>query len=800
MVVNRKIPNNPRCGGGMILCHDIARRGGFFWFLSRIFSTAAFLSMLGLFSSPAEAVEQIVLSPSGMGVRVDNHAEWLKDPSGSLNIQDVLSQRRRFASSGGTFNFGLTGTAYWIRIQLHNPGDMPVNWIYEVNEPIIDFVDAYLLSADGAVLRGRGGDRLPLSEKAVASRSPAFLFTTPAHERQELFVRCQMDPLGELNATSSIFSPEVYERAKAKDILINGIFFGALLVMFLYNLFIFFSVRDFAYLFYVAYLLAMACFWIGMRGFGHVYLWPDMLLFNFFFPMIMVGMSIIFAALFMKKFLYFPPESRPHRGLEVLPYLLGGTLILAVLARQGAMAVYLGYATAFSTLIFLYFGFVSWRAGYRPARYYTISWMIFVSGVVIFALKDMALLPYNAFTVWSAQLGGLGEMALLSFALGDRIKMVSEEKKEELEGRLRAERQNLWLAAALRGAVEGVVITDSKGAILYMNPAYEQASGYSLDEALGSTPRLFKSGLHTREFYANLWRIIQAGTAWRGNIVNRRKDGTLYEDEQIISPLKGPEGTIQHFISIRRDVTQETVFRRSRDYFTAVISHELRTPLVSLHLVETLLQADAPVLREWPELKAVQDALTNAVQSFDRIVNATSLVLADLAGDTASISADFPYIIIMEAVEAARASQPDEGRSIMLEADLASLPRETKLPVDRQMLRLALDEALSNAVKFTPDGKRVRVCAGIIKGYCHIEVLDEGEGIPADKLQEVFIPYFSLENPMHHSSGRYKFHSGGLGLGLTVIKLAVDGHNGWLRLSRRTDAEGMRLEIAIPLE
>jgi PAS domain S-box-containing protein len=111
------------------------------------------------------------------------------------------------------------------------------------------------------------------------------------------------------------------------------------------------------------------------------------------------------------------------------------------------------------------------------------------------------------------------------------------------------------LATAMEAAANAVVITDSKGTILWVNPAFTALTGYSFEEAVGKTPALLQSGKHDREFYQDLWTTILAGKTLRGEFTNRRKDGSLYRDEHTITPVRSKEGVVTHIIAIMNDVT-----------------------------------------------------------------------------------------------------------------------------------------------------------------------------------------------------------------------------------------------------
>lgn len=111
-------------------------------------------------------------------------------------------------------------------------------------------------------------------------------------------------------------------------------------------------------------------------------------------------------------------------------------------------------------------------------------------------------------------------------------------------------------AAALHAAANSIVITDRNGTIVWTNPAFSTQSGYSAEEVIGKNPRLLQSGDNDREFYARMWATIGSGKVWRGEIVNRRKDGTLCTEEMTITPVFSQTGEIGHFVAIKQDITE----------------------------------------------------------------------------------------------------------------------------------------------------------------------------------------------------------------------------------------------------
>jgi PAS domain S-box-containing protein len=125
-----------------------------------------------------------------------------------------------------------------------------------------------------------------------------------------------------------------------------------------------------------------------------------------------------------------------------------------------------------------------------------------------------------------------------------------------LAERNRAEEQLRLLSTAVESAVNGIAITDRQGRLLWINPAFTQLTGYSMNEAVGQNPRLLKSGQHTPAFYREMWGTILRGEPWRGELVNRRKDGSLYFEEMTITPVRAGGADITHFVAIKQDVTR----------------------------------------------------------------------------------------------------------------------------------------------------------------------------------------------------------------------------------------------------
>ena len=172
------------------------------------------------------------------------------------------------------------------------------------------------------------------------------------------------------------------------------------------------------------------------------------------------------------------------------------------------------------------------------------------------ALSDIAALIGVISVLWA-----LAALVALRWLLGRRLPARHAAAEMEREG----------LAAAIEQASEAIVITASDGRIRYVNPAFTRMTGYTSQEAVGRNPRLLKSGCQTAEFYRDLWNTIQAGRVWRGEIVNRRRDGTAYTEEMTITPVRDARGAIASFIAIKQDVTERRIGEDARRSLAAIV-------------------------------------------------------------------------------------------------------------------------------------------------------------------------------------------------------------------------------------
>jgi PAS domain S-box-containing protein len=199
----------------------------------------------------------------------------------------------------------------------------------------------------------------------------------------------------------------------------------------------------------------------------------------------------------------------------------------------------------------------------------TLAWR---AGMLERGLRSVVALPltiadrvFGTLVIYAGDPDSFGpdEIALLDELAADLAYGVGTLRVQA--ARHRAEREMRRLSVAVEQSADAVVITDTTGAIEYVNPAFERVTGYTSDEALGKNPRILKSGVHGPVFYAAMWATLSSGSSFVGDLTNRRKDGSLFQEEAVISPIRDETGDITSYVAVKRDVTRERASEAARE-------------------------------------------------------------------------------------------------------------------------------------------------------------------------------------------------------------------------------------------
>jgi PAS domain S-box-containing protein len=354
----------------------------------------------------------------------------------------------------------------------------------------------------------------------------------------------------------------------------------------------------------------------------------------------------------------------------------------------------------------------------------------------------------------------------------------------DITDRKRIDESHARLAMAVEQAAETIMIADLDGTILYANPAFEKSSGYTRAEALGQNPRILKSGKQDAAFYREMWNVLKRGEVWQGHFCNKRKDGTVYEENATVSPIRDANGKTVSYVAVKHDVTHEMELNvqllqsQKMEAFGLLaggIAHDFNNILsVVLGYSDiwlTKLPPDAPICGALTAIKSAGErasGLTQQLLAFSRktilepkildlnaIVNETKKMLARLIGEdiglVSNLDPGIPRIKV------------DPGQISQVLMNLAVNARDA-------MPRGGTLTFKTGTVDF--DDAYVQTHPGAQPG-CHalLSVSDTGSGMTPETLTRIFEPFFTTKGV-----GK------GTGLGLAVVHGVVTQSGGSIKV------------------
>lgn len=385
------------------------------------------LLILLFISSVCQAQPPISLSSNMAGVGTGMHVYYLEDAGHRYTLDEVRSepQALRFAPlPDSQSNFGISGSDFWLRIDVKNSGDMSLLWLLEVTHPHWDHVTFYM---DGAPLQN-GGDHAPFADRAVAAESNLYPVNTPSGAVQRIWVHLSYDQPGRAETQLLLWTPDAFSQHYADSYLVTGAFIGMGFLLVFYNLLIGYSTRMPEYIWYTLYIMAAMMVLLTNTGLGYRYLWQGSTWFVDFAPVIFTLLTLGLATQFTRSFLSTREAPIIDRLLQSL-FVLGGLSLLCYLLGGREYAIKLALLFALLTVFFPLIGVWQYRKGRCDARFYVIGWSVWSLAIFIAVSRNVGVIPSDFVTRFSPPLGFCLEGVLLSLALADRINYLSQEKK-----------------------------------------------------------------------------------------------------------------------------------------------------------------------------------------------------------------------------------------------------------------------------------------------------------------------------------------------------------------------------------
>nr|WP_240980311.1 7TM diverse intracellular signaling domain-containing protein [Ramlibacter agri] len=754
--------------------------------------------------------------------RLGPYVAYLEDPGGRLQLDDILqpAQQARFRpdqGNGPAANFGLTRAAIWLRIRIAAaPGSDP-GWLLELAYPPLDHLQLYSPDGQGGWRRQVGGDLEPFASRPIAHRNHVLPVLLPAGATSTLYLRLESE--GTVAAPLRLWRPAALWRSDQASYAALALYFGLLAGLLLYNLLLFVSVRDTAYLVYVLFVAGMALALAALTGLGYQFLWPRQVWWNSVSPPAGFCFAAVFGLLFARRFLD-SAEGMPviDRLLLALAAAWGLTLVPLLVLPYVVSNWLVTLLAPISVIVLVTSGVLALRRGHAGARHYLAAWALLLAGVLVLSLHNTGIVPSNAFTANALLIGSALELVLLSFALADRIN-VARRFREQAQIKLAAEqamvsalsdsRERLRTVlderevilsereAILNNAVVGIVLSVKRRHV-WVNEKFAHMLGYAREALVGRLSDYIHPDRESWERFGVEARSALLATnnyAWELQL--RRSDGGLFWVEMGGSCIRANDpdaGVIWTFLDIterkkseaeiREALEQQKALNALRTRFVAMTSHEFRTPLAAILSAEELLRHYGERLPS-QERRETLDNIAQGVQRMSRMVDRVLLL-----GRADARMLEFrPAEVNLQAlcaqlVEEARLQHPEAKATVRCEM----APDLGRGRYDEKLLRHALGNLLSNALKYSPEGGEVLFAIARDNGDTVFRVRDAGIGIPETELAHLFESF--------HRAGNVGTIPG-TGLGLAIVKNAVEMHGGTIAVASR-QGEGTVFTVRLP--
>lgn len=704
-----------------------------------------FLAFTGYLQTYAQAI----FTESSQRVSVGNSLELYTGDS-TVSFSEIAKSTAFRPVGSDVPNLGTSNSDKWFRLPITNCA-ADEHLLLEIAYPLLDEVELFYHSKNGEYLSVQLGEHEIFSRRKYKIPNYVFDIHLPSQTTQIFFLR--------IRSTEQIILPVFVSNKLSmmshgnRDVLINGMYMGIVLIMAIYNLFLFFSVRDKGYLYYVLYVLCTGITQMGIKGYTFQYLWPYWPEFATIGVIIFAGLSGISALLFADTFLQLKKNANYSRRVFVVFIIFFiVSSIMAIVGWKQVAFLCMQFTTGVASLFVLYVSYRIMISGYRPARYFVFGWTILLLGSLVFLLKDYGILAYNEFTSNVVQITSVIEMALLSFGLAYSINILKQEK-EIFQSR------------------ELTVLMENERLIREQNTLLEQKVDERTFELQQSNDSLTKTLDDLKEAQSQLVEAEKMAS------LGQLTAGVAHEINNPINFVTSNVGPLKRDFNMLLETLKEV----ERIAFLEKISLGDKKEMIETYKEEI----DLDYLKTEIEflLKGMHDGasrtaeIVKSLRIFSR-VDEDTLKFTDLNQGMEST------LVILSSVI--------KGSNIEVNRNYGDLP---KVECYAGKLNQVFLNILTNAIyaidkKFKGSaGGKLSIETGMHEedSVVYIKMTDNGVGIPEDIREKIFEPFFTTKEVGE-----------GTGLGMSIAYTTIAKHKGMITVESE-ESKGTAFILTIPV-
>jgi two-component system NtrC family sensor kinase len=663
---------------------------------------------------------------------------YYKDTGSKLSADEVLRNGSFILNTQPVTNLGVTNSAVWIKIRIRNETAQS-NLVFGISYPILDEVDLYEIKENKTTFIGKMGDQLPYSQRIYDHQYFLFDISIPANETRSYILRVKT--WEQMVLPLFVGTPKAVMESNLTQDLIFGIFFGIMLALVLYNLFIYFTVKDPSYLFYVTYIFLISLTQACLNGYTLRFIFPDnpalanssLILINS-----CAGLaSIRFIQLFMDTKKFVPVL---NKGYFVIALIYAGGII-SILA--GAKQVSYNLMDLGGFLISFYTLFIAIKIslkGSKPAKLFLLAWSVFLIGVILFVLKNVGVLPANSYTNHLLTFGVATEGILLSIALATRI---NDYKKDKEASQLEAYH----------------LLEEKERIVLNQNVMLEE-------KVKERTLELNEVVIHLKETQSQLVdaeKMASLGQLTAG--ISHEINNPINFVVSNIKPLKRDIGEIISILNKYNEISDPSLLKEKLEEINA-----LKKKLDSDYLIEEI---------------------NLLLKGIDEGANRTSEIVKGLKNFARTDEADLKKINIHESIDATLTllNNSISDNKIEVIRNFGVIPEVECYPGKiNQVIMNLLSNAIDALRRIKGTSKIITIETLLNAPDVVIRISDNGIGIPPAIISKIFDPFYTTKDVGE-----------GTGLGLSIVYGIIKSHNGKIEVQSEKN-KNTTFAITLPVQ
>ncbi|CAN5510724.1 7TM diverse intracellular signaling domain-containing protein [soil metagenome] len=685
----------------------------------------------------------------GENILIGTLLQTSEDTSGTLTIKDVIHASTFLDSKHETPNFSLSNSTFWLRFVIKNTTSEN-KLLLEFAYPLIDSCELYEVNDDSIYVQSIYGDQ-KFSERKIKHHNLVFDLNIPQGVSKTYYLKVKGNE--QIIVPLIVSNERGFLESSLVSQVISGMHMGLLIVMILFNIFIYFSTYDKSYLYYVLYIFFIGLTQATLAGYTFKFLWPGSPYFNHLMIIIFPALGGVFAILFFRNFLH-TKQKVPILN-KVLSVMIGLYVIAIITRLSGSDKLsfrIIDYAGLTATLLGIGIAAKLSLQNYRPAKFFLLAWTIFLFGIILFVMRNLNILPYNIFTNYTMQAGTDIVVILLSFALADKINIL---KKEEEASREQALRVSLLNEKIIR---EQNIFLENK-----------------VEER---TVELKQTNV---ELTTTLTKLKDA----QGHLIESEKMASLGQltagiAHEINNPINFVSSNIR---PLKRDIA---------DLLDLLALYDEMKQVDTMVALKEKIDAVERLKKE-VDLDYLKEELDMLLKGMEDGANRTVEIVKGLKIFSRVDESDLNFVNINEGIESTLVILNNQMSSRMkLVKELGSIPAiECYAGKLNQVFMNILTNSI-HAILDHPDSEKIptiQVKTSMLNDQTVvISFKDNGTGMTPEVKAKIFEPFFTTKDV-----GK------GTGLGLSIVFKIIEAHNGTIDVISEV-GEGTEFKITLPVK